>query len=100
MNYYELTLILNPDLIKEMGLKSRIYAEKNFSKEKHLQSFVKLSSGFALSYTFKIIHIYCITIYSISFWARRSNISLTLPNWSRSWLLFDRKLFHKRKFLH
>ena len=39
-------LILNPDLIKEMGLKSRIYAEKNFSKEnismKYIQAFKEL----------------------------------------------------------
>jgi len=46
MNHYELTLILNPDLIKEMGLKSRIYAEKNFSKEnismKYIQALKEL----------------------------------------------------------
>ena len=39
-------LILNPDLIKEMGLKSRIYAEKNFSKEnismKYIQALKEL----------------------------------------------------------
>ena len=39
-------LISNPDLIKEMGLKSRIYAEKNFSKEnismKYIQALKEL----------------------------------------------------------
>ena len=39
-------LILNPDLIKEMGLKSRIYTEKNFSKEnismKYIQALKEL----------------------------------------------------------